>query len=355
MTAPGDISDRLQATVRDAAAQGTSLAITGAGTKRALGRTPAGEPLAVGTHCGVISYEPTELVVTARAGTPLTDIASLLRDAGQALAFEPPDFAGRATLGGTVATGLAGPRRPYAGAVRDFVLGTRVLNGHGQILRFGGEVMKNVAGYDVSRLMTGAYGTLGVLLEVSLKVLPEAPATITLAQEASHQQAIARTTELGKRPLPISAACCDGETLFLRLCGTPSALAAAHRHIGGEEIAEAASFWAGIREHTHPFFAGEQPLWRISVAPGAAPIRVAGQQLLDWGGAQRWLRSDESIARIRAAAADAGGHATLYRGGDRDGEVFQPLPQGLLRLHRNLKAAFDPKGIFNPGRMYRDL
>ena len=229
------------------------------------------------------------------------------------------------------------------------------LDGQGRVLRFGGEVMKNVAGYDLSRLMTGAFGTLGVLLEVSLKVLPAPEQEITLTQEQEPEQAIQQMNRWAGTPLPISAACYDGLTLYLRLSGAGKGVNAAHKQIGGELLANGDDFWRSMKEQQHAFFQTSQPLWRLSIAAAAAPIPLPGKQLIEWGGAQRWLVSDEDPNRIRAAARQAGGHATLFRNGDPGGEVFHPLSPTALTLHRRLKLAFDPERIFNPGRVYPDL
>ena len=376
-----DLTESLCARVRAAAGDGTPLAITGGGTKDFLGRITQAERFDVSGHRGIVTCEPTELVLSARGGTPLAEVRAVLAEKGQELAFEPPAFGEAATIGGAVAAGLSGPARPYAGAARDFVLGTRVLNGRGEALRFGGEVMKNVAGYDVSRLMTGAFGTLGVLLEVSLKVLPRPARVCTVVLEASAGEAIARCNAWAAKPLPITGACHDGERLRVRLAGTAGGVAAAIGAIGGERIdgettsdGEAAggetvgggavggdsidgeAFWTALREQTLPFFTRDgPPLWRVSAPPGAAALDVAGDCLIDWGGALRWLRTDAPAAEVRAAAERAGGHATLFRGGDRTGAVFHPPAPAVLKLHQRIKAAFDPAGILNPGRMYEGI
>ncbi len=346
-----DRADELQQAVRRALAQGRPLALTGGGSKGFYGGEPVGEPLSVSGHTGVVNYEPRELVLTARAGTPLEEIESLLAGEGQMLAFEPPRFGAGATLGGTVACGLSGPRRPWSGAVRDFVLGVRMINGRGERLRFGGEVMKNVAGYDVSRLMCGALGTLGLLLEVSLKVLPRPEAEVTLVQERGEEEAIELMNRWSGEPLPLSAACHDGLHLHVRLSGSPTAVAAARRRLGGDPMEDGERFWESLREQRHPFFQGNKPLWRLSVPAATPPLALPGRQLVDWGGAQRWLVSDVPVEEIRHQAAAVGGSATSFRGGDR-GHAFHPLPAPLKRLQRRIKRAFDPRGIFNPGRLY---
>ncbi|MEK7816588.1 MAG: glycolate oxidase subunit GlcE [Pseudomonadota bacterium] len=390
-----DISKTLAEAVRSAAGARIPLQITGGGTKAFYGLPSAGQQLDVGDHCGIVSYEPTELVITARAGTPLAEIEAALTEKNQMLAFEPPHFgaaaAGQskrnsfgdaskgahftqlhaggsapasegasprdsgATLGGTIACGFSGPRRPWAGSARDFVLGTKILNGKGEILRFGGQVMKNVAGFDVSRLMAGALGTLGILLEVSLKILPRPEQELTLAFELPADQAITIMNQWSGQPLPLSAACHMGNTLYIRMSGAGTALQAARARLGGEVTGEGGALWRDLREQRHPFFDGATPLWRLSVPPATPPMSLPGQWLVDWGGAQRWFKSDAPAGDIRRAAEAAGGHATLFRGGDRQGEVFHPLPPALHALHRRLKQAFDPQRILNPGRLYSDL
>ena len=372
--------DRLAATIREAAKQKSPLCIRGGGSKDFYGGTPHGHKIDTVDYRGIVAYEPTELVITARAGTPLAEIEAALRGKGQMLAFEPPHFGeipsplpplpsgegnivpperkGRmATLGGCVAAGLSGPRRAYAGAVRDFVLGVRILDGKGDDLRFGGQVMKNVAGYDVSRLMAGSLGTLGLITEISLKVLPAPAAESTLRLECGQEQAILLMNQWAGKPLPVTGtAYRDGE-LAVRLSGARIAVEAAIKKLGGTEVNpdQTERFWAGIREQTDPFFAGDAPLWRLSVKPTTPPLGLPGGQLIEWGGALRWLRSVADAKSIQEAAARAGGHATLFRGGDKSAGVFQPLPPALMKLHRNLKRTFDPAGIFNPDRLYADL
>lgn len=354
MSVDQDLSDALAGQVTEAAQQGTPLRIEGSGSKHFLGHAVDGEPLPVSGHRGVISYEPVELVLSARAGTPLAEIEAMLAENRQMLAFEPPHYGADATLGGTVACNLSGPRRPYAGSARDFVLGTRVLNGRGEILRFGGEVMKNVAGYDLSRLMAGSYGTLGVMLDISLKVLPLPQAELTLAQELSAAEALQRMNEWAARPLPLSGAFHDGDRLCLRLSGAAKAVAAAHRRLGGEVVEDASALWRGLREHDLGFFRHDAPLWRLSVPSTAATPGLAGRWLLDWGGAQRWYVGESVPEEVRRAAEHVHGHATLYRG--HDGEPrFHPLPSPVAALHKRLKAALDPAGILNPGRLYPGL
>ena len=351
----GDRSEQLRDQVLAAAASETALRIVGGDTKAFLGRATAGEPLVTREHSGIVNYEPTELVITARAGTPLAEIEAALDAHNQILGFEPPHLGAGATLGGTVACNLSGPRRAYAGAARDFVLGSKVLNGKGEILQFGGEVMKNVAGYDVSRLMTGAMGTLGVLLEVSVRVVPRPETHITLARKTTPDEALFLLHRWAGKALPITATCFHGDTLYVRLCGTPRAVEAARQRVGGDLVDAGLGFWRKLREQQHAFFTAKKPIWRLSVASNTPPGDLEGKWLYEWGGALRWLVSDAPAEEIRAWAKHAGGHATLVHNKPQTDDVFQPLDPGLMRLHHNLKKAFDPAGILNPGRMYAEF
>lgn len=372
----------LQSVLRRAAAERYPLCIRGGGTKDFYGGERRGAVLDTKPLRGIVSYEPTELVITARAGTPLRELEAALLEKGQHLPFEPPHFDYQpepvaqtppedgeptisarppeqkiATLGGCIAAGLSGPRRAYAGAARDFVLGVRILDGRGNELRFGGEVMKNVAGYDVSRLTVGALGTLGVILDVSLKVLPVAPAETTLRLAVGPDEAIKLMNEWAGKPLPVTATAYRAGTLSVRLAGAPAAVSAGAKMIGGDAMApdQAPRFWIDLREHRTPFFAGDQPLWRLSVKSTTPPLDLDGPQIIEWGGALRWLRSDADPGRIRDAAAQAGGHATLFRAGHKAAPAFHSLSPALARVHRRLKEAFDPAGILNPGRLYPDF
>jgi glycolate oxidase FAD binding subunit len=332
-----------------------ALRIRGGGTKDWYGQRIEGEILDTRAHTGIVDYEPTELVITARCGTPLAEIEAALAERNQMLAFEPPHFGDGATFGGAVAAGLSGPRRANSGALRDFVLGAKLMDGKGEVLNFGGQVMKNVAGYDVSRLLAGSLGTLGLLLEVSLKVLPRAFAETTLRFEIGEIDAIRKLNEWGGQPLPISASCWTDGVLSLRLSGAQAAVDAAVKSMGGQVVHDADAFWRDLREQRHAFFAGEGALWRLSVPSTTGAIVLGGAQLIEWGGAQRWLRagSDEDSAQnIRRSVAAVGGHATLFRGGDKGVGVFHPLAPAVAKINERMKAAFDPSHIFNPGRMY---
>lgn len=361
---------------RDRILERKPLRIRGGGTKDFYGQTLTGEILDTRGYSGIVDYEPTELVITAKCGTPLADIKSALAARRQMLAFEPPSFCGGersgeppafgdgATIGGVVAAGLSGPRRATAGAVRDFVLGVKIIDGEGRLLTFGGQVMKNVAGYDVSRLMAGSLGTLGLLVEVSLKVLPVPAAEATLRFDLPEDKSLELMNRWAGRPLPLSATCWYANALTVRLSGASAAVAAASAELGGEKVGdgEAATFWEDVREQRHAFFAGlgeTAALWRLSLPSVAGALDLPGPTLIEWGGAQRWVRPAPATTAVRAAAAKAGGHSTLFRCGQVDDKaavgVFQPLDAVPARIHRDIKRAFDPHGIFNPGRMYPDI
>ena len=350
MSMDRDMSQTLLEQVNQALNEGTPLRIQGSNSKAMLGNPVAGEVLDTRKHRGIVSYDPTELVLTARAGTPLREIEAALHEAGQMLPCEPPHLGPEVTLGGMVAAGLSGPRRPWAGSVRDFVLGTRVITGHGKLLRFGGEVMKNVAGYDVSRLMAGSFGCLGLLTEVSLKVLPRPRLCLSLRLAMGRNEALAELAEWGQQPLPISAACHEGETLYLRLEGGEGSVQSARQRLGGDTLDN--RFWSDLREQRLAFFADAAPLWRLSVPTVTGELDLPGQQLLDWGGAQRWLKTCATAQAIRDQVARVGGHATCYAPGAASSP---PLPVALMRYHRALKQQLDPQGVFNPGRLYPDL
>lgn len=354
-----DVSQTLLAQVQEAIARKTPLRIAGGGTKSFYGcQTGAfadAQPIDVREHQGIVDYDPSELVITVRAGTRLSQLNAVLKAGGQMLACEPPSFGDNATVGGMVAAGLSGPRRPWAGSVRDFVLGARLISGFGTQLRFGGAVMKNVAGYDVSRLLAGSLGCLGLMTEFSFKVLPLPRNSQSVRLEMSAADALAKLRQWGQQPLPITAAAHDGQSLFLRFEGNEGSVAAARTSIGGEAIA--ADWWDALRELQLPFFTRSddaRPLWRLSVPAWAAPMEIEGSQFLDWGGAQRWLRSDAPAEVIRAAAAAVGGHASCWTAG-HIASPLHPLAAPVLQLHRQLKAKLDPSGIFNPQRMYPDF
>jgi glycolate oxidase FAD binding subunit len=359
------VLERFSEAVRQSAKTGGALRLRGGGTKDFYGQALQGDVLDTRALSGIVAYEPSELVITARCGTKLAEAEAALRERGQMFPFEPPHFdrgdTAAATVGGMIAAGLSGPRRLAAGAVRDFVLGVKVMDGRGNVLEFGGQVMKNVAGYDVSRLISGSLGTLGIILEASLKVLPVPAAEVTLRLELPEDRAIETLNRWGGKPLPVSATAFKSGELAVRLSGAGAAVRAAIEKIGGERAddMQAARFWVGIREQTDPFFRGRtedgSALWRLSVPTTTPRLKLPGEQMIEWGGALRWLASSADARSIRDAAARAGGHATLFRGGDKSVGVFQPLAPPLMKIHRELKRGFDPHGILNRGRMYPDF
>jgi glycolate oxidase FAD binding subunit len=356
---------QLLARIHAARAAGTPLEIRGGGSKAFYGEAPQGELLDMRSLAGISSYEPSELVVTARAGTPLAELEAALAEKGQCLPFEPPRFGPGGTVGGMVAAGLSGPSRGSVGSVRDYVLGASLVNAQGEVLSFGGQVMKNVAGYDVSRLLAGSLGTLGVIAEVSLKVLPIAPATATLRFQMDQIAALDQLNAWGGKPLPLNASAWWDGTLLLRVRGALAAVQSAIASLGGDVIepAHATPFWQGLRDHTDEYFekakaavaGGSVALWRLSVPQTAEPLLLPGEQLIEWHGGQRWLCTSASAAKVREAAAKAGGHATLFMGRNKSAGVFAPLDPPIARIHRQLKQSFDPAGLFNPGRLYPDL
>jgi len=355
------VLEQFRSRIQAASVDGTRLLLRGGGTKDWYGQNVVGDVFDTREYAGVVDYEPTELVITARCGTPLAEIEALLARNGQMLAFEPPRFGSGSTIGGVVASGLSGPRRATAGALRDFVLGAQLMNGRGELLSFGGQVMKNVAGYDVSRLLAGSLGTLGLITQVSLKVLPVPFCEATIRFEVDEIKALRMMNEWAGRPLPVSGTCWHAGILTVRLSGAQAAVRAAQAGMGGAPVADGDAFWAALRDQRSDFFAsaeaGAAELWRHSVPSIASALVMRGEQLIEWGGAQRWLRVDSGVADdIRRVTAAAGGHATRYRVESEDlgagVGAFHPLAPAIARIHERLKAAFDPAGIFNRGRMY---
>ncbi|MFK7962363.1 MAG: glycolate oxidase subunit GlcE [Burkholderiaceae bacterium] len=352
--------------IREAIGQANSrqepLCIRGGGTKDFYGQAPSGNILSTRELTGIVSYEPTELVITARAGTPLNELNAALSDQGQFLPFEPPVFGSGGTVGGMVAAGLSGPRRAAAGAVRDYMLGACLIDSRGQWLAFGGQVMKNVAGYDISRLLSGSLGILGVIAEVSLKVLPLPTLERSVVLSIQEADAIRLLNELSGQPLPISASSWQAGELNIRFSGAASAVTRAvevfDQQHGATELEDPEQYWQSLRDQQAPFFdnaADQTPLWRLSVPSSAARINLPGQQLIEWGGALRWWRTDAPAQTVRSAARSLGGTASLFRGGDKSAGVFEPLAAPLEKIHRKLKAEYDPLSLFNPGRMYPGL
>ncbi len=346
----------LQEQIRAAAANRRPLRIRAGGSKDFYGGSLAGELLDVSSLSGITHCEPTELVISARAGTLLSELESELSAHHQMLAFEPPRFGGRATLGGAVASGLSGPRRAYCGALRDFVLGVEVIDGRGERLRFGGRVIKNVAGFDVSRLMAGSLGTLGLITEVTLKTVPRPRAELTLRFRMDQAKALESMTLWATRPLPLSATAWFDGLLSVRLSGAESAVRAARESLGGDPVGGAEAYWDEVREQQLELFGTADELWRISLPPHSPPLPVRGPALIEWGGSLRWLPGRQDGNALRQLAARFGGHATLYRASVKPPEgPFQPLAPAMLAIHERLKAAFDPHRIFNRGRLYPDL
>ena len=338
-----------------AARAGTRLRLRGSGSKDFYGESLAGDVLELGAWRGIVDYEPSELVLTARCGTRLSEISEALAAHGQFLAFEPPAFGADPTLGGLIAAGLSGPRRPYAGAARDFVLGVKLLAADGELLRFGGQVMKNVAGFDVSRLMCGSLGILGILTEVSLKVLPRPRLEQTLRLELSAAAAVESFNRWAALPVPLSGAAWSQGRAWLRLSGAPPAVREARARLGGELVgeSEAHAWWESLR-HGHQELLRRDLLWRVSVAAAAPPLALPAEPLIDWGGAVRWYADLAADVPVRALAREAGGTALCWRGPAPEGR-FHPLPAAVAQLHRRLKQRFDPQGIFNPGRLIGGL
>jgi glycolate dehydrogenase FAD-binding subunit len=341
--------------VLDAIEQNTPIKIVGGNSKEFLGRSITGITLDMADYSGIISYEPTELYITVRAGTKLTDVKQILAEQGQMLAFEPPEINEYTTIGGVVATGMSGPRRPYTGSVRDFVLGVRCINGLAKDMRFGGQVMKNVAGYDLSRLLTGSFGTLAIIVEVTLKVIPIPEFELTAVQSLPVQNAIEMMHQLSTTAIPISAFCYEKENLYLRLSGNEKVIRDATKSLNFDEYESGEKFWNALRDYKSAVFKSDKPIWRLSV-PSTSNIEFQDQEyVIDWGGAQYWFSSNRDRVEIFETARALGGSAYLFFNGHREGDVFQPLEDGLFKLHLGLKQAFDPHGILNPGKMYATL
>ena len=351
--------------LRDANASRRALCLRGGGSKDFYGGPPRGDLLDLRGLDGAAEHEPTELVVTAPAGMAVDALEAQLAEHGQGLAFEPPRFGPSTTVGGMVAAGLSGPARVRAGSLRDHLLGVSLLSAAGELLHFGGKVIKNVAGYDVSRVIAGSLGTLGIVVEATLKVLPKPERQATLRFDMKPAEALAALHAWGGEPLPLDASAWWNGNLVLRLAGAATAVEEAARRLGGEPIPDAAAapFWDGLRDQRDEFFVAAQEaiehqdaaLWRLSLPPTAPLLGLAGDELIEWQGGQRWLVTSLPAALVRDAAAGVGGHATLFRGGDRSAGVFAPLSPPIRAIHERLKRAFDPNGILNPGRLFPDL
>lgn len=357
-----DNERELQQQVLDAYGGDRTLSIRGGGSKDFYGFQVQDERLDMSTHSGIIDYQPVELVLTARAGTPLQVIEDVLAEQNQMLGCEPPHFGDKATFGGMIAAGLSGPRRPFAGSVADRVLGCRILNGRGEIMQFGGKVMKNVAGYDMSRLMAGSLGCLAVILEATIRVSPSPRSERTLRFQVDRDGVPAFINALGASGFPVSASCHDGRSLAVRFSGYEGEIAglgeALHRQQGMSEFAEEKQpdYWLRLREQRTGFFDNESNLWRLSLPPDAVPD-LPGETLVEWNGALRWLKSDASPGTVFDSLKNVNGTASLFRGpaAAQAESVFQPLSPALLNWHRQLKNTFDPLAVFNRGRMYREF
>jgi glycolate oxidase FAD binding subunit len=346
-----EVVEQYQAQIRHAIENKCKLRIVGGDTKSWYGnlhREPEAETLHTTLHRGVIEYEPSELFIRVRAGTPLSEVQALLAQQGQMFAFEPPSFGESATMGGMVASGLSGPRRAYAAALKDHLLGVTLLNGRAEVLRFGSKVIKNVAGYDASRLMVGALGSLGVLLDVTLKVVPKPQAESNLVFAMSEVDALQKLNLWAGQPLPISASCYHAGRLTVRLSGAAAAVQAAVRNLGGQLMRDGREFWASVREQHHHFFVPDPDLclWRLSLPSNAPALSLRGKSMLEWGGAQRWLWTHEDANKVREAVKDLGGHATMFRFAATGTEVFTPLPQAIAKIEEGIRLAFDPHAVF---------
>ena len=363
-----------------AAKNKTPLSIQGGGTKSWYGNPNNYAKLDTRSYSGILEYQPEELVITACAGTPLKEIEAALKEKNQVLAFEPPHFGENATFGGAIAAGLAGPGRITVGNFRDFVLGARILDGKGQDLSFGGKVMKNVAGYDVSRLLPGSLGTLSLLLEASVKVLPKPAATATLRCQLSQVKALKALNEWAGQPLPLSASCWVGSAnvgngeLTFRLAGAAAAVKAAIPLMSSlvnatelnEEVAE--DFWNNLREQKLSAFGNlgaDQTLYRLALPAACGPVAISGANdeiILEWHGQQRWIKApgdEATFATIKAIANSHGGHATRFRQGANVDPSYQRFTllteqahsKALEAVQERLRSTFDPAGVFATKRL----
>ncbi len=356
-----DISTTLQQSVKDALSDNTPLYIHGGNSKLFYGNTVDANPLDVSQHTGIINYDPTELCITVRAGTLLSDIEDILDKENQILPFEPPQYTANTTIGGAIAAGISGPRRAYTGSVRDAILGVKIINGEGEIVSFGGQVMKNVAGYDLSRMMVRSQGTLGVILEVSIRLLPKPKKVITVNFTNSQKTALEYFQASRTKQFPITASAWFDNQAYIRLSGSEKSLADKLKilinELGAKPVENPTQFWKDIRDHKHHFFAREdKPLWRLSLPPASDEIaQIGDNQLIEWGGAQRWVNTNTPANIIQSSANSRGGYATLFKGNIPEVSCFPIIDNNLMKLHTQLKNNMDPQGIFNPGRMYSSL
>jgi glycolate oxidase FAD binding subunit len=351
-----DAIELWQQQIKEAAARGGKLTPRGGGTKAFLAPSHAGDAashagdtldtLDTRAHAGIVEYDPKELVIVVKCGTRVADVEKTMADAGQMLAFEPPHFGEAATIGGLVATGISGPRRAYAGSVRDFVLGAKVIDGKGDHLAFGGKVMKNVAGFDVSRLLTGSFGTFGAITEVAFKCLPLPKAQETRVFEMNSAQAIDAMNRWYAEADPITATTWVNGKLYVRFAGAQPAVATAVKKRGGDALENDAVWWGDWREQRHAFFTNATEMHRVSCKSTATVLDDVACAI-EWSGALRWLQAnEETVAKVRYWATRAGGHASVWRGATTHASAAQSLSEPLIAVHAKLKTSFDPYNVF---------
>jgi glycolate oxidase FAD binding subunit len=349
---PDTITQDLCEAVRHASAACKPLLIQGNGSKNFYGPPGNGDKLSTSELSAIVEYEPSELFITARAGTLLSEVEAALDDANQILPFEPPQFGRQATIGGTVACGLSGPRRPYSFAMRDCILGTDIINGKGEHLTFGGQVVKNVAGYDVSRFMCGAMGTLGIITEISFKTIPKPESEITLVYEQPIEQALDFMQRLLQTNLPVTASYHENNRLYLRFAGNENVIEKVKERLGGEQLDDSKQLWHSVKEHQRDFFDSDENLWRCMVPANCGALSISGESVFEWNGGLRWYTSDDDIESVMKTTKSAGGYATLFRTKSSLTHRFTEPAAALKKLHLKLKQAFDPGNILNSGRMY---
>ena len=347
-----DYIKTLCASIEQANTAQQTLQIQGGGSKSFYGNEISANTLDVSNNTGIVEYEPSELFITARNGTLLSEIEATLEANNQILPFEPPHFSPSATLGGAVACGLSGPRRPFASSLRDCILGVNIVNGKGEYLEFGGKVMKNVAGYDASRLMCGALGTLGVLTQVSIRVAPKPQAEITLALDINQNEALNKMNAWAQTQLPISATYFNNDILHVRIASLEKNIEKIHKQIGGEKISSSEEFWKSVKNHQSEFFQTDQPLWRIIMPNNTPPLSINGESCIEWNGGLRWIITTEDAQHITNQCQAFKGYASLFKANSKPNDCLAEINPNLKKLHLNLKTAFDPNRILNPGRMY---
>jgi glycolate oxidase FAD binding subunit len=348
VTAIAELLDR----VRAATAAQRPLCIIGGNSKQFLGREQQGDPVDVSEHSGVVDYQPTELVITVRAGTTISELRQVLAEENQVLASEPPEFGGKATVGGSLACNLSGSSRPWNGSIRDHVLGVRIINGKAEHLRFGGQVMKNVAGYDVSRLQAGAMGTLGIITEVTLKVVPKPETSVTVCRPIGAGESLRIMNEICRGPVPLAGACWYAGDMYVRLAGPASVIGAAAARIEGEILPDGNDFWSRLGEMNLPFFADAKDLWCFLLRSTHDHFEQDEGWLIDWRGARRWVTARRDRDTLEGHVRDAGGELWQVRGAVQGADVFPARSAAYRKTLLQLKGALDPVGVFNPGRLY---